>query len=77
MNPWEGTIQAMSQGFAGPIVRGLSLVAIVVGGLMIGFGEGSVGAFNAVPPKEVIGMLVFGLGMAVGAASFAGWLFGG
>jgi hypothetical protein len=43
---------------------------------MIGFGEGRVGLFNGAPPKKVVGMLVFGLGMAVGAASFSVWLFG-
>jgi len=76
MNPWENSVQGLAQAMTGPIARGLSLVAIVIGGLMIGFGEGSVGLFNGVPPRKMMGLVVVGLGMALGAASFASWLFG-
>ena len=51
----------------GPIARGLSLVAIVVGGLMFAFGEGG--------SKKAMAGLVFGLGMALSAANFLDWMF--
>ena len=53
--------------FTGPIARGLSLIAIVVGGLMFAFGEGG--------SKKALAGIVFGLGMAMGAANFLAWLF--
>jgi len=39
-SPWEDAVNALQVSFTGPIARGLSLVAIVVGGLMFAFGEG-------------------------------------
>ena len=54
----------LKQAFTGPIARGLSLIAIVVGGLMIAFGEGG--------SKRTLAGIVFGLGMAMGAANFPG-----
>ena len=53
--------------FTGPIARGLSLIAIVVGGLMFAFGEGG--------SKKALAGIVFGVGMAMGAANFMAWLF--
>ena len=47
--------------------RGLSLVAIVVGGLMFAFGEGE--------SKRMLAGIIFGVGMAIGAVNFLGWLF--
>ena len=41
--------------------------AIVVGGLMFAFGEGG--------SKRMVAGVVFGVGMAIGAASFMAWLF--
>ena len=53
--------------FTGPIARGLSLIAVVVGGLMFAFGEGG--------SKKALAGIIFGLGMAMGAANFLAWLF--
>jgi len=39
-SPWENAVDVLKTAFTGPIARGLSLVAIVVGGLMFAFGEG-------------------------------------
>ena len=39
-SPWLQAIDVLQQAFTGPIARGLSLIAIVVGGLMFAFGEG-------------------------------------
>ncbi len=39
-SPWENAVNALRTSFTGPIAQGLSLVAIVVGGLMFAYGEG-------------------------------------
>lgn len=66
-SPWENAVNVLSAAFTGPIARGLSLVAIVVGGLMFAFGEGQ--------SKRLIAGIVFGVGMAIGAVNFMAWLF--
>jgi type IV secretory pathway VirB2 component (pilin) len=66
-SPWENAVQVLQTAFTGPIARGLSLVAIVVGGLMFAFGEGE--------SKRMLAGIVFGIGMAIGAVNFLGWLF--
>jgi len=66
-SPWENAVAALQASFTGPIARGLSLVAIVVGGLMFAFGEGE--------SKRVLAGIVFGIGMAIGAVNFMSWLF--
>jgi type IV secretory pathway VirB2 component (pilin) len=66
-SPWEDAVQALTTAFTGPIARGLSLVAIVVGGLMFAFGEGD--------SKRMLAGILFGVGMAIGAVSFMAWLF--
>jgi len=67
-NPWENAVTNLATAMTGPIASGLALVAIVVGGLMFAFGEGG--------SKRALAGVVFGLGMALGAANFIGWLFG-
>lgn len=66
-SPWENAVDVLKTAFTGPIARGLSLVAIVVGGLMFAFGEGE--------SKRMLAGIVFGVGMAIGAVSFMSWLF--
>ncbi len=66
-SPWENAVNVLQVSFTGPIARGLSLVAIVVGGLMFSFGEGE--------SKRMLAGIVFGVGMAIGAVNFMGWLF--
>ena len=66
-SPWEAAVTALSDSFTGPIARGLSLVAIVVGGIAFAFGEGG--------SKRLLAGIVFGAGMAIGAVNFMGWLF--
>jgi type IV secretory pathway VirB2 component (pilin) len=67
-SPWETAVDQLKVTFTGPIARGLSLVAIVIGGLMLAFDE-SGGA------KRVLAGIIFGVGMALGAVSFMNWLF--
>ena len=66
-SPWENAVQVLQTSFTGPIARGLSLVAIVVGGLLFAFGEGD--------SKRMLAGIVFGVGMAIGAVNFIAWLF--
>ncbi len=66
-SPWENAVTVLQNSFTGPIARGLSLVAIVVGGLMFSFGEGD--------SKRMLAGIVFGVGMAIGAVNFMTWLF--
>lgn len=66
-SPWTRAVNRLQAAFTGPIARGLSLVALVIGGLMFAFGEGG--------SKKLLAGIVFGLGMTMGAANFLGWLF--
>lgn len=67
MSPWENAVAVLAAAFTGDIARGLSLVAIVVGGLMFAYGEGD--------SKRMLAGIVFGVGMAIGAVNFMNWLF--
>jgi type IV secretion system protein TrbC len=66
-SPWETEATRLSQAFTGTIAKGFSLVAIVLGGLMLAFSEAG--------GKRAIGGLVFGCGLALGASNFMTWLF--
>ncbi len=68
-SPWENAVNALQVSFTGPIARGLSLVAVVVGGLMFAYGEGQ--------SKRTMAGIVFGVGMALAAVNFVAWLFPG
>ncbi len=58
-DPWENAVNVLKTAFTGTIATGLSLVAIVVGGLIFAYGEGQ--------SKKTIAGIVFGVGMAIGA----------
>jgi len=66
-SPWENAVNVLMVSFTGPIARGLSLVAIVIGGVTFAFGEGG--------SKRLLAGIVFGVGMSIGAVNFMGWLF--
>jgi type IV secretory pathway VirB2 component (pilin) len=68
-DPWDNAVNVLKAAFTGPIATGLSLVAIVVGGLMFAYGEGQ--------SKRMLAGIVFGVGMAIGAVNFMAWLFPG
>lgn len=68
-SPWENAVNVLRNSFTGPIATGLSLVAIVVGGLTFAYGEGH--------SKRAMAGIIFGVGMAVGAVNFMAWLFPG
>src|SRR6202044_3313884 len=58
-DPWDNAVNVLKTAFTGTIATGLSLVAIVVGGLMFAYGEGQ--------SKKTLAGIVFGVGMAIGA----------
>jgi type IV secretory pathway VirB2 component (pilin) len=66
-DPWDNAVQVLQTAFTSTIARGLSLVAIVVGGLMFAFGEGQ--------SKRTLAGIIFGVGMSIGAVNFMAWLF--
>ena len=66
-DPWDQAVQVLQTAFTGTIAKGLSLVAIVVGGLMFAFGEGQ--------SKRTLAGIIFGVGMAIGTVNFMAWLF--
>src|SRR3984885_7971324 len=66
-DPWDNAVNVLKTAFTGTIAQGLSLVAIVVGGLMFAYGEGQ--------SKRMLAGIVFGVGMAIGAVNFMAWLF--
>lgn len=68
-DPWDNAVTVLKTAFTGTIATGLSLVAIVVGGLMFAYGEGQ--------SKKTLAGIVFGVGMAIGAVNFMAWLFPG
>ncbi|MDE0432603.1 MAG: TrbC/VirB2 family protein [Bryobacterales bacterium] len=67
MGPWETAVTNLQTTFTGPIATGLSLIAVIVGGLMFAFGEGG--------SKRALAGIIFGIGMAVSAQNFINWLF--
>ena len=66
-DPWDNAVNVLKTSFTGSIAQGLSLVAIVVGGLMFAYGEGQ--------SQKTLAGIVFGVGMAIGAVNFMAWLF--
>ena len=68
-SPWENAVTVLRNSFTGPIAVGLSLVAIVIGGLTYAYGEGH--------SKRTVAGIVFGVGMAIGSVNFMSWLFPG
>jgi type IV secretion system protein TrbC len=68
-SPWENAVNVLRNSFTGPIATGLSLVAIVIGGLTFAYGEGH--------SKKGLAGIVFGVGMAIGVVNFMAWMFPG
>ena len=66
-SPWERAATNLAITFTGPLARSLALVAIVIGGLMLMYGEAGA--------KRQISGIVFGGGLALFAAQFLVWLF--
>ena len=69
-SPWVVGIDNLARDMTGPIAKGLSLVSIVLGGLMMAIVENN-------DHKKMIGGIILGVGMAIGATSFLVWITGG
>ena len=66
-SPWERAASNLERTFTGPLARSLALVAIVIGGLLLMYGEQGA--------KRQLSGIVFGGGIALFAAQFLTWLF--
>jgi type IV secretory pathway VirB2 component (pilin) len=66
-SPWERAASNLERTFTGPLARSLALVAIVIGGLLLMYGEAGA--------KRQISGIVFGGGLTLFAAQFLIWLF--
>ena len=66
-SPWGTAVTRLANEFTGPIARGFSLVAMVVGGLTMAFSDGS--------SRRTIGGLVFGVGLCIAAPAMLTFLF--
>jgi type IV secretion system protein VirB2 len=67
--PWEGPLQRILDSIAGPVAKVVGVIAIVVTGLGLAFGEGG-------GLMRKILSIVFGLSIAFSASSFALSFFG-
>ncbi len=62
--PWDGPLQTIATALTGNTVRILAVIAIAVGGIMWAFTRAEEGV-------KRVAQAVVGLGIAIGAASFA------
>ena len=68
-DPWSRAVNVMQTFFTGVFARGISLIAIVIGGAMFAMDESG-------GSKKKVGGLVFGTGLMLLAAQFLNWIFG-
>ena len=68
-DPCTRGITGMQTFFTGIFARGVSLIAIVIGGAMFAMDESG-------GSKKKVGGLVFGTGLMLLAAQFPNWIFG-
>ena len=66
-SPWERAAANLANSFTGPLARSLTLVAIVLGGVGMMFGEPGA--------KKQVAMIAFGGGLSLFATQFLAWLF--
>lgn len=66
--PWEGPLQAIMNSISGPVAKILGVIAIVLAGLGIAFGESGSGV-------RKLFQVVLGLAIAFTAASIVSTLF--
>lgn len=67
--PWEGPLTTILSSIQGPVARVGILLAIIITGLMMAFGEHGSGF------KKIMG-IAFGGAIVIGAVSFVSTLFG-
>jgi len=64
--PWLDTIDAIKDALTGDIAKAIGSIAVLIGGLMIAFGEGG--------SKRTVAGILLGLGIALTAVSFVDWM---
>ena len=64
--PWLDTIDAIKTALTGDIAKAVGSIAVLIGGLMIAFGEGG--------SKRTVAGLLLGLGIALTAVNFVDWM---
>lgn len=62
--PWDNAADTIANSFKGPVAKGFTVTAIVLGGIMYAFLDTSLG--------KIISAVVLGGGLAMGAVSFLG-----
>ncbi len=67
--PWEGPLEQILDSMSGPVARAIGVIAIIVTGLTLAFGEGGGGM------RKML-WVVFGLSIAFSATSFFLSFFG-
>lgn len=67
--PWEGPLDQILQSMSGPVAKAIGVIAIIVTGLTLAFGEGGGGM------RKML-WVVFGLTIAFAATSFFLSFFG-
>lgn len=67
--PWEGPLSDILDSLSGPVARAIGVIAIIVTGLGIAFGEGGGGM------RKLL-FIVFGLSIAFSASTFFLAFFG-
>ena len=67
--PWEGPICAVAKSLSGPTAKAVAVIAVVISGLMLAFGELG-GIF-----KTFMGLLM-GIAMAIMATQWVGFIDG-
>ena len=66
--PWEGPLQTIASSISGPVAMALGVIAVVITGLAIAFGEAGSGVRRLM-------QVLFGLAIAFTAASLIATLF--
>lgn len=64
--PWLDFLDALKKTLTGDIAKAIGSIAVVLGGLMIAFGEGG--------SKRTVAGILLGLGIALSAIQFVDWM---
>jgi type IV secretory pathway VirB2 component (pilin) len=64
--PWLTTLDAIKSALTGDIAKAIGSIAVVIGGMMVAFGEGGA--------KRTVAGLLLGLGIALTAVNFVNWM---
>lgn len=66
-SPWDTAATRLQTSFQGTLATALSIVAVIVGGFVVAFGDGAA--------KRVLAGLIAGVALVIGASNWITWLF--